>query len=241
MGAAQPPDRRAWLRKIRDEDEAQEDAPSSTFDERWGEIEATHRSYVERFLAELPSDGHVLDAACGTGKYFGIVTETGRSVTGVDHSRGQLAVARQKYPGVPTERCRLGDLAYQERFDGVMCVDAMEFVPPEDWPVVLARFRRALRPRGWLYFTIEQIPAEELVAMTEQARRSGLPVVEGEVLWKDPQGDYYHHYPSLEQAREWLANAGFAIVAESEGPWDDGYAYYHMLSRVTSGPIPQVR
>ena len=26
-------------------------------------------------------------------------------------------------------------------FDGVLCVDAMEFVPPEEWPPVLERFR----------------------------------------------------------------------------------------------------
>jgi len=33
----------------------------------------------------------------------------------------------------------------------VLCVDAMELIPPEDWPPVLERFRRALRPGSWLY------------------------------------------------------------------------------------------
>ena len=50
------------------------------------------------------------------------------------------------------------------------------------------------------------------------------------MIWDDPDGAYYHHYPSVELARSWLADAGFEIVEETEGPWDEGYAYHHVLS-----------
>lgn len=66
-------------------------------------IEDTHRAFVERFLSMLPPDGSVLDAACGTGKYFGMVIATGRSLLGMDHSGAYLAHAGTKFSHVPTE------------------------------------------------------------------------------------------------------------------------------------------
>lgn len=118
-----------------------------------------------------------------------------------------------------------------------MCIDAMEFVPPEDWPVVIGRLRQATRSDGWLYLTIELAPDEDLTPATEMARRSGLPVVSGEAMWDDPYGAYYHFYPSIPQVHAWLADAGFEIEEETEGSRvDDGYAYHHVLARVTSGP-----
>jgi ubiquinone/menaquinone biosynthesis C-methylase UbiE len=149
-GATPTAERTAWLQELRRVDERQEDALAGEFDAQWGEIEPMHHSFVGRFLSRLPSDGKVLDAACGTGKYFSMVLASGRRLLGVDHAGGLLAKAAAKFPQVPTEQHDLQELPYRNEFDGVMCVDAMEFVPPEDWPVVLERFRQVLRPGGWL-------------------------------------------------------------------------------------------
>lgn len=222
--------RDAWLRRMRREDAEQESALADEYDTRWGEIEATHRACVERFLSQLPAGGRVLDAACGTGKYVGMVLGSGRSVLGVDHAERALEKLRERFPAASTQQHALQDLPYVEEFDGLMCVDAMEFVPPEDWPVVLERFRRALRPGGWLYLTVERVADAEVRAANEEARRTGLPVVEGEVIWRDPD-PYYHHYPSMPRARSWIAGAGFVIEDEAEGPWEEAYAYHHVLAR----------
>jgi SAM-dependent methyltransferase len=231
-----PADRRAWLRDRRRVDEQQEDALAGDYDAQWGEVEDTHRAFVERFLSSLPPDGRVLDAACGTGKYFPMVLASGRRLLGVDHAGAALAIAAAKFPQVPVERHDLQELPYQDQFDGVLCVDAMEFVPPEDWPPVLERFRRALRSRGWLYLTVELAPDDAVRAGNQAARRSGLPVVDGEVIWEEPDG-YYHHYPNMPQVRAWLADAGFAIQQETEGPWHtERYAYHHMLARWAAPP-----
>ena len=238
-GAAPAADRETWLRSLRRVDEHQEDALAGDFDAHWGEIEPMHHAFVERFLSRLPPDGRVLDAACGTGKYFPIILASGRRLLGVDHAGALLATAAAKFPGVPTARVDLQELAYEGEFDGVVCVDAMEFVPPEDWPPVLERFRRALRPGGWLYLTVELAPADRVRAANQAARRRGLPVVDGEVIWEDPDG-YYHHYPSMGRVRGWLAEAGFEITEEAEGPWHaEGYAYHHALARATA-PLPIV-
>ncbi len=233
--SAGTPDRETWLRELRRINEQQENALAPVFDAYWGEIEDTHRAFVERFLSMLPPDGRVLDAACGTGKYFAMVLESGRSLLGVDHADAYLTSAETKFPDAVTARHDLQDLPYRDEFDGVTCVDALEFVPPEEWPVVLERFHRALRAGGWLYLTLELVPNDEVRAANEEARASGLPVVEGEVIWHEPD-DYYHHYPPMQQVRAWLADAGFAIEEETEGPWhEDGYAYHHVLARRTAG------
>ncbi|MGH2677085.1 MAG: class I SAM-dependent methyltransferase [Actinomycetota bacterium] len=226
-------DRAAWLLEMRRAMARQEDALSPDFDARWGEIEDAHRSFVGRFLDRLPPDGRVLDAACGTGKYFGMVADTGRAILGVDHSAGHLAVAAAKFPAVPTVKRDLQELAYREEFDGVMCVDTMEFVPPEEWPVVVGRFRRALRPGGWLYLTVELMAGERVRELTEQGRRTGRPLVDGEVMLDEPDG-YYHHYPGMDGVRAWLDEAGLTIEDELEGPWDrdERYAYHHVLARL---------
>jgi 2-polyprenyl-3-methyl-5-hydroxy-6-metoxy-1,4-benzoquinol methylase len=142
-GRASTADRGAWIRDLRRVDERQEDALAGDFDARYGESEPTHRAFVKRFLSRLPPDGRVLDAACGTGKYFPMVLASGRRPLGTDHAGAYLATAHGKFPQVPTAEHDLQDLPHHHEFDGVLCVDAMEFVPPEDWPVVPGRFRRA--------------------------------------------------------------------------------------------------
>jgi SAM-dependent methyltransferase len=226
-------DRATWLREQREVNEEQEYALASIYDEYWGQIGDTHWAFVERFCSMLPPEGRVLDAACGTGKYFGMVLESGRSLLGVDHTGVYLDRARAKYPGVPTQKHHLQELPFEDEFDGLMCVDAMEFVPPEEWPAVLER--RALHPGGWLYLTVELVPQDEILAANAEARAAGLPVVDGEVIWHDPD-DYYHYYPSLEQVRAWMRDAGFAIEDETEGSWDEGYAYHHVLARAAASP-----
>lgn len=223
-------DREAWIRALRRVNEKQEHVLASEYDHYWGTIEPTHRQFVERFLAMLPPVGRVLDAACGTGKYFGMVQDSGRSLVGVDHTEAYLDDAGRKFPQVPTEKQDLQDLPYRDQFDGVMCIDAMEFIPPEDWPVVLGSFRRALRPGGWLYLTVELAREDRVRRANAEARKAGHPVVEGEVIWEEPDG-YYHYYPAREQVRKWLTDAGFTIVEEAEGPWhEEGYAYQHVLA-----------
>jgi hypothetical protein len=62
-------------------------------------------------------------------------------------------------------------------------------------------------------------------------------VVDSEVIWEGPDG-YYHHYPSMEQVRSWLAAARFTIQEEAEGHWyeEEDYAYHHVLARVKAEP-----
>ena len=208
-------DRAAWLRERRQTTEERHDAIHAfTYDEEYGEIDPVHRRFVADLVERCPPGGTVLDA--------------GRRVVGTDQSTGMLARARARFPAVPLERVGLQELDFTGEFDAVMCVDAMENIPPEDWPRVAGNLARALRPGGHLYLTVEQVDDQELDRALADATAQGLPVVRGELA---ERGAGYHYYPSREQVDGWLGEAGLVVVAEDESA-GDGYGYRHLLTRV---------
>jgi SAM-dependent methyltransferase len=138
-----------------------------------------------------------------------------------------LATARAKHPGVRLEVGGLQELAFEDAFDAAICVDAMEYVFPEDWPLVLANLRRAVRPGGLIYLTVEKISPAEIATVFEEARADGLPVVHGENIRR---GGGYHFYPAPHHVSGWLAEAGLEIVDEAVSRATN-YAYHHLLVR----------
>jgi ubiquinone/menaquinone biosynthesis C-methylase UbiE len=55
-------------------------------------------------IESTPPQGHILDAACGTGKYFAMILAGGRRITGADQSGGMLAQATAKHPEVDVRK-----------------------------------------------------------------------------------------------------------------------------------------
>jgi SAM-dependent methyltransferase len=128
-------DRASWLEEKRRINEAQEDTIySPIYDEHWGAIAPSHQPFFSRFLALCPTQGYILDAACGTGKYWPMILASDRTVFGINQSQGMLTRAHQKFPDIPTEKLRLQEMHYQAAFDGAVSIDALEMVCPEDWP-----------------------------------------------------------------------------------------------------------
>jgi SAM-dependent methyltransferase len=223
-------DRRSWLDERRRATEERFDTVySHTYDQEDIPITPTHRRFVNQVIERCPGEGRILDAACGTGKYFAMLLESGCQILGVDQSAGMLSIARAKHPDVPTQRAGLQEMDFDPAFDGAMCVDAMENVFPEDWPRVLSNLRRAVRPGGPVYFTVETIDEREIEAAFAKATAEGLPVVRGEHLVR---GGGYHFYPSLVQVAAWTDEAGLTVIEDdrSEG---NNYGYYHVLSRTS--------
>jgi hypothetical protein len=72
-------DRPAWLREKRRISETRYDTlHAATYDQNWGHINPSHRSFLQRFLDLCPPECTILDAACGTGKYWPLILESGR-------------------------------------------------------------------------------------------------------------------------------------------------------------------
>jgi SAM-dependent methyltransferase len=187
---------------------------SPHYDEDWGEISPSHAAFVARLAGLVRPGGAVLDAACGTGKYWPALLAAGLRVTGVDASAGMLAQARRKHPEVPSLVLALQDLAVlPDRFDGLLCVDALEYVPPEDWPAVAAGLAGVLLPGAPAYVTVE-LQTEPLPHPSDPRQ---LPE-------EDVAGGGYHYYPPKDSVRGWLAAAGFAIADEADADF-----YWHLL------------
>jgi SAM-dependent methyltransferase len=199
---------------------------AATYDAEWGGISPSHRAMLERLLAITAPGGLILDAACGTGKYWPAIIASGRRVEGLDQSAGMLAEARRKLPAVGTRLGSLQDLDEPARYDAVICIDALENVGPEEWSDVVRRLRDAARPGAPVWLTVELydpgddeaggVTLEEAMA---DGRARGEPVVFGEHL--NLEGGY-HYYPGPERVMEWLGAAGIEVDDTVQG---DGYLH----------------
>jgi len=244
-------ERAEWLKKMRAQTEALYDRFAPIYWVRFGVCAGeTHRQNIGKFLERLGARSSVLDAGCGAGLYDAMLLQPGHNVLGIDQSGKMLARAREiypleRFPKLRYEKVGLQEMDFQAEFDGATCVDAMEHIPPEDWPGILDRFQKALKPGGPFYITIDATPKEESQESYEKSIALGLPVVFGEVADKidayyprvmamdseefigelgDPA--VYHYHPPLEQVRLWLNQAGLEIEEEGTG---DGY--FHFLAR----------
>jgi SAM-dependent methyltransferase len=241
-------DRAEWLKKIRLQTEAQYDHLAPAYWDKYGFYpNATHLRFVQKLLGRLKPRSYILDAACGAGRYDGELYNAGHTVVGVDQSALMLAKARDhfpldRFPRLSYLKLGLQEMDFSSVFDGLVCIDAMEHIFPEDWPRIVANFHRALKPGGVIYVSVEMMDPDEVRQVYERAMAMGLPVVYGELAdtieaahtqimamkWQDIPDQLagesaYHYYPALEQVREWFNQAGLNIDEEAAG---DGYAHF---------------
>lgn len=239
-------ERSEWLKQMRKMSESLYDQLSPEYWVSYGFYEnQTHLKYLERFLEKVAPGETILSAGCGAGRYDGLLMEAGHPVLGIDQSAGMLARAREHFPQGRYEKIGLQEMSFQEAFDGIICMDAMEHVSPEDYLVILQNFQRALKPGGVLYFTMDESASQtDLEQAYQHAKAKGLPVVFGELV-DEVDTNYeqimdmdqaipssisdsavYHFYPALDQARKWIGQAG--LVIEEEGM---GSGYHHFIAR----------
>ncbi len=232
-------ERAEWLKRMRSISETMYDKFAPLYWVEYGLVDyPTHYAFLDKFLKKVAPGGPLLSAGCGAGRYDGLLSDAGHPVMGIDLSEGMLKRAQEHFPQVRYQKMALQEMAFHEQFDGVICVDAMEHIFPEDYPHILRKFQEALKPGGMLYFTVENSPAEELETAYQRAKALGLPVVYGELVDEvdtayaqtltgapdaPTDGAAYHFYPALEQVREWLGQAGLKIEEEGSG---SGYDHF---------------
>lgn len=213
-------DRSQWIKEKRKMAEKRYDTIFSIgYDNNWGQIEEIHRENLLYFLSLIPDGDTILDAACGTGKYWSLVTDKGYNVIGIDQSQKMLDNAADKFPDINIEKIGLQEISYNNRFHGIICIDAMENVFPEEWMLVLGNFYKALKKGGYLYFTVETICKDEIAFALKKGLEMGFPVVEGEYAHEGG----YHYYPPIDKVKEWINLSGFVTVKENTS---DGYEHF---------------
>jgi len=115
-----------------------------------GEIDDPGRArMLELLLERLPRSGDVLDLGCGAGVPSTVRLAERHRVTGVDISREQLRLARERLPQARLVHADLASVEFPDAsFDGVTCFYALGHLPREQLGGVFRSVRGWLRSGG---------------------------------------------------------------------------------------------
>jgi len=136
------------------------DGFSKTFEAKLAKLEYRAPDLVVGSLAAtgVPTDRsrQILDLGCGTGLCGPLLGPYAARLVGVDLSKGMLEHARDKRVYDELLQAELTDYAarHPDAFDVIVSADTLVYFGALD--EALAAAARALRPGGWLIFTVEE-------------------------------------------------------------------------------------
>lgn len=107
-----------------------------------------------RFLAQLPSGAHILDAGCGSGRDSKAFLQLGYRVTAFDAS-AKLVELAQAYTGLPIARRSFADVDEVATYDGIWACASLLHLPESLLAETLQRLWQALKPGGLLYLSFK--------------------------------------------------------------------------------------
>jgi 2-polyprenyl-3-methyl-5-hydroxy-6-metoxy-1,4-benzoquinol methylase len=98
--------------------------------EHWGSDEHDYAVISQLLVTYQPHA--VLDVGCGSGRLFKLYQQHGvETILGIDISEQALAIARQRFPQIPTLHGPLEELKLPaERFDLAICNRVLQHIPP---------------------------------------------------------------------------------------------------------------
>lgn len=149
----------SWLTKLSTDSQeaaAYYDAWAEDYDQTLAHWNYQSPTIVATMLKqEVPPDGHVLDAGCGTGLSGRALRAAGfRRLTGIDISQASLDVAARAgvYERLLQVNMQQVPLPLETHvFAAVQCVGVLTYVP--DTAAILREFCRVVQPGGLVAFT----------------------------------------------------------------------------------------
>jgi cyclopropane fatty-acyl-phospholipid synthase-like methyltransferase len=116
-------------------------------------------------LNELKPGSSILDLGCGSGDPADIEIAREHSVTGVDISQAQIALARRNVPAGTFIHGDAGTVEFPTAsFDAVVSFYALEHIPRTEHALLFRRIHRWLRSGGFLLMSHEADEAEGLIS-----------------------------------------------------------------------------
>jgi len=106
------------------------------------------RALLACLVEQVGGLGIIADIGCGPGHVAAYVHELGARVVGVDLSPEMVAIARQRSPAIRGSMLALA--APDASWGGIVALNSIIHLPPEERPQALAEFHRVLRPGGLL-------------------------------------------------------------------------------------------
>ena len=205
MTASPPnPNDHSWLTKLStdsQETEAYYDAWAENYNQTLAQWNYQSPTIVATMLKrEVPPDGHVLDAGCGTGLSGKALHAAGfRRITGIDISQASLDVAAQAgvYERLIQVNMQQAPLPLETgTFAAVQCVGVLTYIP--DTSAILREFCRVVQPGGLVAFTqredlfMERGVAEVMQTLEEEGIWTPLSVSEPQA-YLPGNADYADH------------------------------------------------
>ena len=114
----------------------------------------TERSNQDRFLAELPAGGEILDFGCGSGRDTAYFREKGFHVTPTDGSARMCAPASE-YLGTPVRVQEFNELDDESLYDGIFASASIMHLHYDRLVELMPKLVRALKPNGVLYVSFK--------------------------------------------------------------------------------------
>lgn len=125
-------------------------------------IDVDMSALYRRFLACVPDGGSILDAGCGSGRDTKTFKLRGYKVSAFDRSEAMVRHATA-YAEVEVRLGTFQDICDEAFYDGIWCCASLLHVPMVEFPDVLQRLTRALKPSGVLYMSYKYGEGERKV------------------------------------------------------------------------------
>lgn len=151
-------------------------------------------------LVRAAGDGPVADVGCGPGHVTAFLRGIGIDAFGIDLSPGMIEVARRDHPAVRFDVGSMTELGLADSsVAGLVAWWSLIHVPDDEVAVVLAHFRRVVRPGG-----VVMVGFHEGNGTTHKTNGYG----------GHPMDVYVHRRPAARMAA-WLSQAGFTVEART--------------------------
>lgn len=187
-------------------------ARAQEYDESIGATEDPQGAFAEAMdlLRTMGPFERVLELACGTGIWTGVLLQIGREITALDAAPEMLEIARQKL-GNASVRYQQVDLFQWEptqEYDLVFFAFWLSHVPPEELDAFLDKVQRAVRPGRSVVIVDQYAPTSEDRQLIKE---------EGDIYVQRPLHDgriftIVKVFYDLKTLRDSLQHRGFEVV-----------------------------
>jgi cyclopropane fatty-acyl-phospholipid synthase-like methyltransferase len=162
---------------------------------------------LRRLLELLPPGADVLELGCGAGVPVTRALAERGSVTGVDISAEQLALAERHVPDARLIHADMAELDFEaESFDAVVAFYALTHLPRDEHAALLERIAGWLRPGGLFFATMGANDSPDMVepdwlgtpmffshydaeTNRDMVRRAGLELIDADVIAEEEDGE----------------------------------------------------